>query len=350
MSGGCWLGDVKPRTGNLPRATSLFATVAALWGLLLAALLVAAPAAAEGDISKELAPAQAALAARDYDTAFREYSRFAEDNDNPLAQFVLALFYQQGWGRPASPSLACGWYRRAAAGDIPTAQHRYAECLAGGMIGPADPASAATWFERAARNGHVISYCSLARLYISGDGVAKDPARGLALCREVAEKGSVPAQVIMGRFYLDGEAGVRDFQRAYAWFEGAARRDSAEAQFHLGRMMRDALVGGATPEAARHWYESAAGQGYVPAYFPTAELYFAVPADPASGLRPPEDVAKAYLWLSAVTQRSRDLEQRAAAREMLDELLKIMPETWIPTLDQKVARHLEQYPKTPLNR
>lgn len=312
--------------------------------LLLATLLIVGRAAAQADIAKPLDAANAALAAGAYDAAFKEYTRFAEDQGNPLAQFALALFYQFGWGRPVDPAEACRWHEKAAEGGIPKAEHDLGDCLVAGTHRPADPAAAAAWYARAAEHGHAISLCRLAELHIAGTGVPKDPRKGLAYCRQVAEMGLLPAQIRMGELLLDGGEEVRDPAAAYGWFEVAANRESPEAQYYLGRMTRDGLGRPKDLGAARHWFERSAGRGHVAAYFPTGVLYFAAPVDSATGLPGAENLAKAYLWLSATAARSGDPQELAKAQEMLGRIRAVMPATWVPDLERKVADHLAEHP------
>jgi TPR repeat protein len=321
---------------------------ARLSSLVIAALIGLGPTPAAADLAAELEDAQKALAAGDYKTAFREYSRFADENNNPLAQFTLSLFYDLGWGRPVDRPAACRWQEKAAEGRIPAGQHLFAECLRDGVNGPPEPAAAAQWYERAARNGHVISLCSLAELYIAGEGVPKDPAKGLELCGQVAAGDSVPAKIRMGRFHLEGAGGLEDPERAHGWFESAAQYGSAEALYYLGVMNRDGLGRPKAPRLAREWFEIAAGEGYRRAYLPTGELYFNGPKDPETGLLPAHDLAKAYLWLSAAARKATDPEELAQAAEMLERIREVMPETWVPDLDAKVAAHLAEHdaPKT----
>jgi hypothetical protein len=316
----------------------------ALSVLAVVALLTFGRAAAEEDIAKELEAAGAALAAGDYEAAFEEYTRFAEEEGNPLAQFTLALFYQLGWGRPVDPVKACQWHEKAAEARIPAAQHYLGDCLVAGTHRLADPAAAAVWYARAAEDGHAISLCGLAELYIAGNGVPKDPGKGLAYCRQAAEQGLVPAQIRMGKLLLDGDEEIRDPEAAYGWFEVAANRESPEAQHYLGLMTRDGLGRPKDPGAALHWFERAASQGHVPAYLPTGALYFAAPVDPETGLPSAENLAKAYLWLSAIAERSRDPEELAEAAAMLERIRAVMPTTWVPDLDRKLADHLAEHP------
>ena len=64
--------------------------------------------------------------------------------------------------------------------------------------------------------------------------------------------------------------------------------------------------------------------------------------DPETGRLSAEHLAKAYLWLAAALQRSQDPEEIIAAKAIMQEILVIMPETWLASLNQKVTQHLQE--------
>ena len=297
---------------------------------------------ARNDIAAELRQAQKTLAAGDYDKAYPQYLHFAKEQNNPLAQFTVAMFHQLGWGQmQVDRTVACGWHEKAAAGAIPVSTHFLAECFEQGIGRPADLAKAAHWYKKAAQLGHHMSLCSLADLYMSGKGVEKDPKKGLGLCLQAVEKGAIPAEVKVGRYLLEGDDNIRDPQAAHAWFERAASK-SPEAQYYLGIMHREGVGGEKTLGEALTWFESAASQGYVPAYFPTAEIYFNVSPDYKTQRPSAEVLAKAYMWLSATVKRSKDPKEIEKSQRMLEQVHSIMPDTWMPTLDERVAAHLAE--------
>jgi len=298
------------------------------------------------DMNGEVKRAQKALAAGDYAKAYAEFSRIEQQNNNPLAQFNLALFHEYGWGRPVNQIEACRWYAKAAEGEIPAAAHFYANCLIKGTHRKADPRLAAHWYQRSADLGHHASLCALAELYMQGNGVAKDPAKGLELCERSAVQRSTPSMLRLGRFYLEQDD-IRDLPLAQHWLSAAAQQQSVQAQFLLAIMLRDGQGGASNPLAARKWFETAASLGYREAYFPTAQLYFDAPGDPLTGTWSAKDLAKTYLWLSAAAQGTVDPKQQAKATEMLKQVREVMPKTWAPDLDAKVAKHFTSYGAAP---
>lgn len=313
--------------------------------IIAAVFFLISPCHAKKNITKELADAQALLAKGEYDTAFQVYHHFATQEDNPLAQFTIGLFYKLGWGRPVDPSKACEWFEKAGNNQVPTAIHYFAECLRRGTGGAAsNPAKAAKWYEKSAGLGYHISLCSLAELYMSGNGVLKNPEKALELCQQAAEKRIVPAQIQMGRFLLDKDSGVQDFRKAFEWFSMAAQMDAPEAQYYTGLMFRKGLGQPKNPENALYWFEKAAVNGYEKAYLPVGELYFSGARDPETGMLPAANLAKSYLWLSAAMRQTSDTHSRNQAKKLMEKVLDIMPPTWKPDLDAKVDKHFQSFP------
>lgn len=312
--------------------------------LVLLCLLALPPAARAGaDWGKELEPAARALGAADYRGARARYLD-AAGHGNPLAQFMLGLFEQNGWGRAPDPVAACGWFEQAAQKRIPAAEHGWAGCLAQGIGRPADVPAALAWYEKAAGDGHLISKCDAADYYVAGRGVEKDVAKGLAMCTEIAQANSPPAMLKLAHWYRNGDDVPQNLAAARAWYAQAAERGILEAQYWLGMMLARGEGGQADATAARNWLETAASQGYAPAYLPTAELYANAPPQPDTGALAPEDLAKVYLWTAAAKARASDDAQRARIARIEALLNPVVPPGWRPELDRKVAAHLTRYP------
>jgi len=152
----------------------------------------------------------------------------------------------------------------------------------------------------------------------------------------------VPAQIWMGKFYAAGDPSILDHNKAYQWFEAAAQKQSAEAFYHLGALLQQGFMPGHGSQEARNMFEQAAALHYIPAYFQAGKSFYHAEPDPETNLLSAEHLAKAYLWLSATLQRSENPHELTESKQMLQQILTIMPETWRPDLDQKVAQHLQQ--------
>ena len=292
------------------------------------------------DTREELGKAQQWLTEGKYQKAYDAFHLLAETQQNPLAQFSLGLFHQNGWGITIDQKTACHWFEKAANGGIPTASHFYAECLQNGTHQPVDYVSAMKWYQEAVDQGHLISLCSMAELTIQGKGVPKDPQRALKYCQQAASAGSIPAQLKMGYFFLQGNETIHDPHQAAVWFGYAADKGSLEAFHQLGVINLN-YINDLT--RALYWFESAASQGYLPAYFPTAQLYFSAPVSEETKMPTAENLAKAYLWLSTTRQLSKNEEELNNTLIMLEKVERIMPEDWKKNLDPKVSKHLSEY-------
>lgn len=306
------------------------------------ALLAAAQVQARtGDLRTDLAQADRALAAKDYSVAYRAYARHGADN--PLAQFNLGLFEQQGWGRPANPGAACAWFDKAARKNIPAAQQFLGDCYAQGLGRPVDGAAALQWYAKAAASGIAAADCSAGELYLAGKAVPRDIPRGLALCTKAAQAESVPAMLRLADHYLADPATL---PMARFWYDQAAQRHSHLAQWRLGTMLSEGAGGPVNVAQARFWLEHAAMEGYAPAYLPLAILYANAPVNPASGALEPDDLAKIYMWNQAARTTTTNATQLAEIARIDAMVLAVMPASWRPELDRRVAEHLARFAPT----
>lgn len=307
-------------------------------------LLLAPPLAASADKldhARELRDAQAALDAGDLATAYQRYLNAADGN--PLAQFTLGMFHQHGWGRPVDKDAACGWFERAAQRKVPAGMHHAAECLLRQPGAEGNAGKAYDLFMGAARAGHFVSLCDAGELLIRGKGVAKDVQQGLALCTQAAQGNSPPAMHRLGDYYRSDADVPRDLAAARNWYQGAAERDHPDAKYKLAIMLAQGEGGAPDVPRALRLMEEAAAAGHVPAYLPTALLYANMPPHADTGAPAPEQLAKVYLWSAAAKARLADPALRANAAKLNDEASAMMPPTWRPELDRKVAAHLAKY-------
>jgi len=293
------------------------------------------------DGGAELKSAQAALASGDYQTAYARYLRM--EKRNPLSQFMIGLFHQNGWGRAKSPATACVWFEKAAQKHVPTAEHYWGDCLAQGIGRAADVPAALAWYDQAASHGHLISWCAAADYYIQGKGVEKDVAKGIDLCVQAARANSPPAMLKLARYYQDDRDVPQNLAAARGWYQEAAQRHVGEAQYRLGLMLARGEGGEPDLNAALFWLETAASEGYALAYLPTAQLYANAPLVADTGVLAPEHLAKVYLWTSAAKARAGDGSQLAEAEKLAAQVLAVMPAAWRPDLDKQVAMHVAKY-------
>lgn len=131
---------------------------------------------------------------------------------------------------------------------------------------------------------------------------------------------------------------------AYQVYRRLADLDgNAEAQYYLGIMARDGLGAPQAPLDALNWLEHAAVQGHTAAYYATGQLYFLAPPNPATGRQFPQDIAKAYLWLSAAEKSTNLGEEREVSGKLRQLTIDQLPAGWLPELDALVEQHLARF-------
>jgi TPR repeat protein len=316
---------------------ALFVFISLLFGLV-------SPNNALANESRELRKADKLLAEQRYQEAYIAYEEIAKEGNNAPALINLALFNELGWGRQTDMIKACQWYSKAAELDVPLALDKLAHCFAKGIHHSINYQRAAQLYQKAAELGFHLSLCHLGSLYLHGEGVEQNSQKGLVLCAQAAEQGSIPAMLQIADFNLALNTEESNVS-ALHWYSNAASYQSAHAQFKIGVMLLKGQGLKQDPLEAREWFEKAAAQGYQPAYFETAALYYDAPKDPATNLWLEQDLAKSYLWISAAIQRTNNPQQQTQLLAMLAEVKKVMPVTWESDLNKKLEAHLTQFPK-----
>jgi hypothetical protein len=115
----------------------------------------------------------AAHETKDYTTAFAKFKKAAEAG-HAIAQFNLALMYDQGQGVPKDYAQAVRWFTKAAEAGNADAQYNLALMYFGGQGVPQDYQQAAQWYTKAAEAGIAPAQNNLALMYAKGLGVPQD--------------------------------------------------------------------------------------------------------------------------------------------------------------------------------
>ena len=97
---------------------------------------------------------------RDYATALREWTPFAEQGD-AISQFILGQMYRNGRGVPKDDKTALKWYTLAADQGLAYAQTHLGYMYRWGLGGPKDYKTAAKWWTRAAEQGNAYAQRNL---------------------------------------------------------------------------------------------------------------------------------------------------------------------------------------------
>jgi TPR repeat protein len=160
----------------------------------------------------------AAFDAGDYDTAYKIFSKLAEDEDLGAMRNV-ALMQRKGLGTKKDPKAALRLYEYVARAGLPTAQADLAEMLLKGEAGPPDPKAALPWLYLASAASHPMAQFYLGQLFEQGEVVPKDMMRAKLLYAAAAAHGEKRALARLS--YLYGWAAPPLDEAAKAQVEGA---------------------------------------------------------------------------------------------------------------------------------
>jgi hypothetical protein len=128
---------------------------------------------ATSSIAGPLEDAEAALEAKDYQTALRLLRPLAEQG-NAKAQVALGEMYAFGEGVRESDEQAAIWFRKAADQGDAGAQDHLGDMYLKGIGVPRDYAQAAIWYRKSAEQGDTFGQLDLGVMYEQGIGVPQD--------------------------------------------------------------------------------------------------------------------------------------------------------------------------------
>lgn len=153
------------------------------------------------------------------------------------AQLLLGQMLIDGFGGPADPVAALGWFAKAADGGEPLAFNMVGRCLENGWGGPADIERAAAWYRLAAQRGSDWGMYNHATRLMLGDAGPIDRAEALAWFQKAADLGHAKSINVIGGFYEDGWEVERDLAKARDCYQRAADGDDFRGRFNLGRVL-----------------------------------------------------------------------------------------------------------------
>jgi TPR repeat protein len=284
------------------RVGKYFAVVAAAGGILWGVVILKdrQPASTnppvEATVSKPPEPkppetpadagaAQAAYDRGDYATALSSARPAAERND-PAAQYILGLLYENGQGVAQDDAEAARWYQKAADQGHAKAQHRMGRLYQNTL----DYAEALRWYQKAADQGNADSQNNIGKLYYNGWSVPQDYAEALRWYQKAGDQGNATAQYNIGSLYEHGRGVAEDRTEAARWYQKAAGQGLAVAQNKIGKLYENGYgVAEDRAEAAR-WYRKAADQGDAEGQYNTGRMY-------ALGWGVARDMAQARAWM-----------------------------------------------------
>jgi TPR repeat protein len=166
----------------------------------------------------------------DYDTAFKEWSPYAEQGDAD-AQYNLALVYDFGY---SDFNKAFEWYKKSAKQGRKDAQYNLALMYRDGDGTSKNYKKSIKWFKKSADQGYAKAQSSLGYAYRWGDrGVDKDYSKALYWTKKAAKQNDVIAQNNLAVAYEGGAGLKKDYKESIAWYLKAIDGDYEKAKENL---------------------------------------------------------------------------------------------------------------------
>ncbi|AIK96287.1 hypothetical protein ID47_05350 [Candidatus Paracaedibacter acanthamoebae] len=203
-----------------------------------------------------------------------DFIREDADKGEKEAQYLVARAYEQGQGIPRDLRQAATWYNKAAEQQHPLARQRLA-------------ALQSVELEIAAQEGDRQAQYELAQAYYYGNGLPLNIDEGINWFKRAAENHHAPAQLFLARLYEKGEHVVQDSTQACEWYDKAlqqgeekaliglkalAQNGSIEACYALGQAFEKGQGVAQDLLQARQWYEGATLQNHAPSLYALGAL------------------------------------------------------------------------------
>ena len=160
-----------------------------------------------------------------------EWYEKAMAQEQPYALFNMGLMYANSSELIAQDiEKAHELFLRAAVAGVDLAQYEVALMFEQGAGCTQNYSEAAFWYEEAAKRGHMEAFNNLGVLYKEGRGVHQNFQRAFVCFSRAAEKGLPAAQYNLGLLYDRGEGVEEDHDKALEWCRKAAFQGHAKAK------------------------------------------------------------------------------------------------------------------------
>ncbi|MBL4618245.1 MAG: sel1 repeat family protein [Robiginitomaculum sp.] len=206
--------------------------------------------------------------------AFRLYILSA-NQDFESAYEYLADMYYFGNGTSKDFEKAFKWYAK-----IPDDQKnglvlkRIGDIYDEGLGRPKNPATAVVYYQKSADKGYSLGQVSIGYMLEIGRGVDQDQVRAVSWYRKAADQGNARAQTNLGNMYETGNGVTQSYGEAAKWFRKAADQGYPRAQKNLGYFYEKGLGVPQSYSSAVAWYRKAADQGNAGAQYNLGVAYF----------------------------------------------------------------------------
>ena len=280
------------------------------------------PFAQGGSVEAQIALGDLFSKVENHQEALKWY-RLAAEQDNPLAQFQLALIITEARGVRRDYGEAAKWYRQAAGHGVAEAQNNLGVLYSRGLGVPKNIVYAYMWFlvsassigekpvllrqnsdntqrqmgdEQKTRARKMADQCIATMFKECGDVLPEIQASFAAL-QASAGNGNADAQFKLAQAYDTGTGTPKNEGDAVKWYLASAKAGNRYAQHVAGTLYTDGrgVIADAS-EAVKYW-RLAAAQGVSESQGSLGAMYY-------SGQGVPKDLTRAYMWLDVAASSS----------------------------------------------
>lgn len=175
---------------------------------------------------------------------------------NADAQYILGKLYSQEGMHSPEMKKALEYFSNAANLNQPDAQFMLALCYQNGIGVIKDPAKAITWYEEA-RNHGLDAPAFNPKWSRSNEQIIMENWPGAEELRTAAEKGNSEAEYQMGLLHANGNKVPQDDGKALFWLKKAADKNHSGAQSYLAWMNMLGLGKAENKDEAIQWFTKA---------------------------------------------------------------------------------------------
>lgn len=161
----------------------------------------------------------------------------AAELDHPIAQYNLAVMYDNGLGVTRDPFAAFDWYRRSADQGYEDAEFCVGVAYSVGEVVPVDYAKSIDWYHKAAAQGQSDAQNNLGVMYDNGMGVPQDYKKSESWFCFAIQHNNQHAQFNLGKKYAKGIGVPKNIAVAYALFN-LSQSEDMEAEQEMSKLER----------------------------------------------------------------------------------------------------------------
>lgn len=206
-----------------------------------------------------------------WEAAYKEFKPLAAKG-NPIAQYYLGFFYEQGYVVQKNYQEAWKLYNKSAQQGYSEAQHQLGSIYDHGSDNfkvQENKGEALKWYVKSAEQGNKHAQSALGGMYYYGSGVPQDYREAMKWNMKLANEGDQDSQYILGEAFENGNGVSVDYSEAAYWYEKAAEKRANMAygdltsMFRLGVIYYEGRPGVPRDiQKAHHWLKESASHGY----------------------------------------------------------------------------------------